>query len=86
MKGRFGIDAIVEWRAKTMQDYRQALLVLLPLERHLSLEETAEILGFTVPVLFQDEARFGRICRGRRCRCKKPWPPLVKAMLTHQYT
>jgi hypothetical protein len=34
-------------QAKTMQDYRQALAVLLPLERHLSLEETAEILGLS---------------------------------------
>ncbi|MDR1228570.1 MAG: IS630 family transposase [Azoarcus sp.] len=37
-------------------------------------------------VLFQDEARFGRISRGRRCWCKKPLRPLVKAMLIHQYT
>jgi transposase len=36
-------------------------------------------------VLFQDEARFGRISRGRRCGCKKPLRPLVKARLTHPY-
>jgi transposase len=34
-------------QAKTKQDYRQALAVLLPLEQHLSLEETGEILGLS---------------------------------------
>lgn len=36
--------------------------------------------------MFQDEARFGRISDCRRCWCKKPQRPLVKAMLTHEYT
>ena len=34
-------------KAKTMQDHRQALAVLLPLEQRLSLEETAVILGLS---------------------------------------
>lgn len=36
--------------------------------------------------MFQDEARFGRISQCRRCWHKKPMRPIVKAMLTHQYT
>lgn len=36
--------------------------------------------------MFQDEARFGRISDCRRCWCKRPQRPLVKAMLTHEYT
>lgn len=37
-------------------------------------------------LMFQDEARFGRISQCRRCWHKKPYRPVVKAMLTHQYT
>jgi transposase len=36
-------------------------------------------------LMFQDEARFGRISDCRYCWCKKPLRPLVKAMLSHQY-
>jgi transposase len=36
--------------------------------------------------MFQDEARFGRISQCRRCWHKKPERPIVKAMLTHEYT
>lgn len=36
--------------------------------------------------MFQDEARFGRISQCRRCWHKKPQRPVVKAMLTHEYT
>jgi len=36
--------------------------------------------------MFQDEARFGRISDVRNCWAKKPMRPLVKAMLTHEYT
>jgi hypothetical protein len=36
--------------------------------------------------MFQDEARFGRISDTRRCWAKAPLRPLVKAMLTHEYT
>jgi len=38
-----------------------------------------------VRLMFQDEARFGRISSTRRCWARKPLRPLVKAMLTHQY-
>jgi transposase len=37
-------------------------------------------------LMFQDEARFGRISQCRRCWHKKPERPVVKAMLTHEYT
>jgi transposase len=36
-------------------------------------------------LMFQDEARFGRISDCCYCWCKKPMRPLVKAMLSHQY-
>lgn len=36
--------------------------------------------------MFQDEARFGRISDVRRCWDKKPHRPLVRAMVTQQYT
>lgn len=36
--------------------------------------------------MFQDEARFGRISDVRYCWDKKPHRPLVRAMLTQQYT
>jgi transposase len=39
-----------------------------------------------VRVMFQDEARFGRISAVRRCWCPKPLRPLVRAMLTQEYT
>jgi hypothetical protein len=39
-----------------------------------------------VRVMFQDEARFGRISAMRRCWCPKPLRPLVRAMLTQEYT
>lgn len=50
----------------------------------------AEIIaGFPVRrpvrVMFQDEARFGRISDCRYCWAKFPMRPTVKAMLTHQY-
>lgn len=37
-------------------------------------------------LMFQDEARFGRISDTCYCWAKKPLRPRVKAMLTHQYT
>ncbi len=47
-------------------------------------------LSFAKPqpirLMFQDEARFGRLSRCRPCWHKKPERPLVKAMLTHEYT
>src|SRR5687768_1969135 len=39
-----------------------------------------------VRVMFQDEARFGRISGTRRCWCPKPERPMVKAMVTQEYT
>jgi len=36
--------------------------------------------------MFQDEARFGRISDTRYCWCPKPLRPLVKAMVTQEYT
>jgi transposase len=36
-------------------------------------------------LLFQDEARFGRISQTRRCWARKPLRPLLKTMLSYQY-
>lgn len=36
--------------------------------------------------MFQDEARFGRISDCRRCWCRRPVRPLVRKMLSRQYT
>jgi len=48
------------------------------------------ITDFAVPrpmrLMFQDEARFGRISDCRRAWAPRPVRPLVKAMLTHEYT
>ena len=37
-------------------------------------------------LMFQDEARFGRISDVRRCWAPYPVRPLCRAMLTHEYT
>lgn len=37
-------------------------------------------------MMFQDEARFGRISDVRRCWCPKPHRPMVKAMISQEYT
>ncbi len=37
-------------------------------------------------LMFQDEARFGRISGTRYCWCRRPDRPLVRAMPTQQYT
>jgi len=39
-----------------------------------------------IRVMFQDEARFGRISDTRRCWCPKPTRPMCKAMVTQEYT
>lgn len=39
-----------------------------------------------VKLMFQDEARFGRINDVRRCWAPLPMRPLCRAMLTHEYT
>ncbi len=36
-------------------------------------------------LLFQDEARFGRISDTRHCWCPKPMRPMAKAMITQEY-
>jgi transposase len=42
--------------------------------------------GQPLKLMFQDEARFGRIADVRRCWAPKPMRPLCTAMLTHEYT
>ncbi len=37
-------------------------------------------------LMFQDEARFGRISDPRRCRAPKPMRPMCKAMCVREYT
>ncbi len=39
-----------------------------------------------IRLMFQDEARFGRISDTRRCWCPKPFRPLCHAMVTQEYT
>jgi transposase len=39
-----------------------------------------------IRLMFQDEARFGRIADTRRCWCPKPLRPIVQAMVTQEYT
>lgn len=39
-----------------------------------------------IRVMFQDEARFGRISDTRRCWCPKPVRPICRAMVTQEYT
>lgn len=39
-----------------------------------------------IRVMFQDEARYGRISDTRRCWCPKPVRPLCYAMVTQEYT
>ena len=38
-----------------------------------------------VKLMFQDEARFGRISDVRRCWAPFPMRPLCRSMLTHEY-
>jgi transposase len=42
--------------------------------------------GQSIKLMFQDEARFGRISDVRRCWAPRPVRPLCQAMLTHEYT
>lgn len=42
--------------------------------------------GKPIKLMFQDEARFGRIADVRRCWAPKPIRPLCQGMLTHEYT
>ena len=54
-------------------------------------EAIAEVLAMfptsrSLRVMYQDEARFGRISDTRYCWAKKPTRPEVKGMLIYQYT
>jgi transposase len=40
----------------------------------------------SIRVMFQDEARFGRISDTRRCWCPAPTRPLCRSMVTQEYT
>ena len=42
--------------------------------------------GRPLRLMFQDEARFGRISRSRRCWCPKPHRPLCRTMVCQDYT
>ena len=42
--------------------------------------------GKDIRLMFQDEARFGRISDVRRCWAPKPLRPVCQGMLTHEYT
>jgi transposase len=39
-----------------------------------------------IRLMFQDEARFGRISDTRRCWCPRPIRPVTQAMVTQEYT
>lgn len=49
-------------------------------------EVAAFAVGRPLRLMFQDEARFGRISDVRHCWDKKPHRPLVRAMMTQEYT
>ena len=50
--------------AKTAEDLRLALAVLLPLEQGLSLQQTADIIGRSVSVTCSMRTRFARVIEG----------------------
>lgn len=60
------------------------------MEKKLPERLATEIAAFAVPrplrLMFQDEARFGRISDVRHCWDKKPHRPMVRAMMTQEYT
>jgi hypothetical protein len=60
------------------------------LEKKLSGALGEIVVGFANPkpmrLMFQVEARFGRISDTRYCWARRPMRPLVKAMLTHKHT
>jgi len=39
-----------------------------------------------IRLMFQDEARFGRIAESRRCWCPKPFRPICPTMVCREYT
>ena len=60
------------------------------MEKKLPERLAEKVVAFAVTrplrLMFQDEARFGRISDVRHCWDKKPHRPLVRAMVTQQYT
>ena len=60
------------------------------MEKKLPERLAEEVAAFAVTrplrLMFQDEARFGRISDVRHCWDKKPHRPMVRAMVTQQYT
>lgn len=56
------------------------------LPERLAAERAAFAVARPLRLMFQDEARFGRISDVRHCWDKKPHRPMVRAMLTQQYT
>lgn len=60
------------------------------MEKKLPDRLATEIAAFAIPrplrLMFQDEARFGRISDVRHCWDKKPHMPMVSAMVTQEYT
>lgn len=60
------------------------------MEKKLSadLDQIVDTFAVAQPLrlMFQDEARFGRISDTCYCWAKRPVRPMVQAMLTHQYT
>ena len=60
------------------------------MEKKLGLALDEIVKSFIKPaplrLMFQDEARFGRISVARYCWARRPMRPMVKAMLTYQYT
>lgn len=50
--------------AKTAEDLRLALAVLLPLEQGLSIQQTADIIGRSVGATCSMRTRFGRVLQG----------------------
>lgn len=60
------------------------------MEKKFSETLAREITAFTgegpIRLMFQDEARFGRISDVRRCWCPKPHRPMVQAMVSQEYT
>jgi transposase len=56
------------------------------LPERLAAEQAAFAVSRPLRLMFQDEARFGRISDVRHCWDKKPHRPMVRAMLTQQYT
>ena len=62
--GGLGDARALRDNAKTAEDLRVALAVLLPLEQGLSIQQTADIIGRSVSVTCSLRTRFGRVIEG----------------------